>query len=166
MGAYFTVIRDFAAGDLCVLRDVAKALWLLEPLPVYSHPKGPQRFPFNCLDASLCGFLSRFSGRCEASLSVLLGQAVHAEDYCFVRHLPCSKTPPHRDYVRDKVYWKIGVLITQAVGGDLRFDGKTVPVEDGDAYFFRADMVEHAISPVLEGERLAWTMSVYLDYSP
>ena len=45
---------------------------------------------------------------------------------------------------------------------ELWLDGEKVPLEEGDAYVFRADVVPHLVTPVTEGERLVWTLAFLL----
>ncbi len=70
---------------------------------------------------------------------------------------------PHTDPDPRGDHWRAGVVIEQTGGGgELRLGNWTHALSPGDAYFFRADEIQHAVSSVRNGHRIAWTIAYYV----
>ena len=78
-----------------------------------------------------------------------------------IRYAVGGEKGPHLDAVPSgKTTHDRMVCLLQApgAGGELRFEGELVPLAVRDAVQFRADLISHAIGPVLEGERIVLTV--------
>ena len=67
---------------------------------------------------------------------------------------------PHRDPPLGEGlgHFRLNVLVEAGEGGELSLDGEPVTLAPGDAVLFRPDEVVHAVSPVLRGRRLVWSI--------
>lgn len=84
---------------------------------------------------------------------------------------PHVDPPPHANLAHDRL---VCMLQTAEEGGTLMFDTgphtaenwEPVPLVRRDAVQFRADLIEHAISPVLVGERIVLTVGRLMRKEP
>lgn len=68
----------------------------------------------------------------------------------------------HHDPDSKGDHWRVGIVLQEAEeGGHIVFNGVEVDVSAGDAYLFRADSTEHAVTEITAGERIIWTQAFY-----
>ena len=61
-------------------------------------------------------------------------------------------------------HWRVGVVIEQqCVGGDLILEGQELVMNEGDAYIFKACTQSHAVTRIISGKRLVFTMAAYVN---
>ena len=67
---------------------------------------------------------------------------------------------PHRDppLAEGLAHWRLNVLVEAGAGGELTLNGASKAFIPGDAVLFRPDVVEHAVSEILSGHRLVWSL--------
>lgn len=86
-------------------------------------------------------------------------------DAYLLRYPKGSYIPRHVDEagVFGKVHHRLNALVTEgAEGGLLTVDDHPVTLKTGDALLFRPDAHPHAVSEVLEGERLVLSIGCWL----
>lgn len=165
--AWVRVTNLLDAEGLGVVLRHADKLREATPFPGYIHPLHgdlrPQRLPASPYRAGETpGDLNPIRRACEGALEAHLGLEVEGREGYFLYYPEGTQMHAHLDPDRGD-HWRVCVVVRQrCVGGELRLDGEKVPLEEGDAYVFRADLVSHLVTPVTEGERLVWTLAFLL----
>jgi len=92
----------------------------------------------------------RLVKRCLASLS---NPTLH--DAWLLRYPVGAEIPAHTDPpIEGMCHVRINALALAGRGGILYLDGAEVPLDAGDAYVFRPDLVRHQVTAVEGNERL------------
>jgi len=134
-----------------------------EPYPAHVHPihgdLRPQRLPAATYRSPPAN-LASFHSRCHEALGRLVKAT--AQECLFLYYPTGVEMHEHLDPDPGHAHWRVNVVLHPAtVGGLLVMDGEQVPLQAGDAYLFRADLVPHAITPIEDGERIVWTSAFY-----
>lgn len=71
-------------------------------------------------------------------------------------HYPVgSEIPEHTDPAqKNKCHVRFNALITTSQGGELYLDDRELPLQNGDGYLFRPDIIRHKVNPVRNHPRL------------
>lgn len=56
---------------------------------------------------------------------------------------------------------RLNAIVTPATRGILVVDGEEVPLGPGDGLLFRPDLQVHAVTEIIEGERLVWSVGCW-----
>lgn len=83
-----------------------------------------------------------------------IGNPAHYD--AWLLHYPVgSEIPPHTDPAHEgKCHVRLNALVVAGAGGMLTLEGEELPLNEGDAYIFRPDIVEHSVAPIEDGSRL------------
>lgn len=132
-----------------------------EPYPAHVHPihgdLRPQRIPACHYLESVPEPLALLHARCRGTLP-----DAEARECQFLYYPAGVQMHRHLDPDPRGDHWRVNVVVRRpARGGILLLDDEPVDLRPGDAYIFRADVVPHAVTPVVEGERVAWTSAFY-----
>ena len=110
------------------------------------------------------GDVPELAGLRARSLAAL-GMATDTPHDAYLLAYPTgSSIPPHVDLVADGWrHLRLNAVIMQASqGGELTIDGIVVPLAVGQAVVFSPDREVHAVSEIVHGERLLWSVGCLL----
>ena len=75
-----------------------------------------------------------------------------------------SEIPAHTDPpVEGMCHVRLNALALGCEGGVLYVDGAEIPLESGDAYVFRPDLMKHMVTKVERNERLMFSVGANVD---
>jgi hypothetical protein len=85
-------------------------------------------------------------------------------DSFFIHYLPNFGIAPHVDA---RSWSRVNVLLIKPpLGGQLIIEGEVQDMDVGDAVVFEPRLQEHMVTPVVEGERLIWSLGLSNGPSP
>lgn len=85
-------------------------------------------------------------------------------DAWLMRYPVGSEVPAHTDPSPPGLcHVRLYALALASVGGLFYVDGEEVPLDDGDAVAFRADLQRHQLTPVERNERLVLSVGAHVD---
>lgn len=85
-------------------------------------------------------------------------------DAWLLRYPVGSEIPVHTDPPAPGLHHvRLNALAITGSGGVLYIDGAEVPLDGGDAYLFRPDLMRHQVTRVEQNERLMWSVGANVD---
>lgn len=138
-----TLIRSFLVGD-----ELSYARKICEHARVNTERFGKKMAPLDPLEL-----------RCLPSVEAWLEGIEPFAPYA-ISYSDGAFNPPHCDPgVGDKLHWRLVVMLKNCdVGGELVVDERCEELMPGDAWLFRADIIQHEVKAVREGRRLVMTI--------
>ncbi len=81
-------------------------------------------------------------------------------------HYPVgSEIPPHTDPPHEGMcHVRLNALVNATSGGLLYLDNTALPLNEGDAYLFRPDLIRHHVTAVEERSRLVLSVGANLEH--
>ena len=85
-------------------------------------------------------------------------------DAFLLRYPVGSKIPQHDDPAEEGMcHVRFNAIVIAGAGGMLSLDGEELPLDNGDAYVFRPDVIQHSVTAVEECTRLVLSVGANIE---